>query len=376
MKKLITYFSLCCALMACKDKTLEEVVASEPIFTFKADLDGNPLVFEAGNQNYGLNFITQQDFFGIYNYNSALSPIGCENCGPSIQIKIYGSEEKGPNDLPDYANDLAIGEKNFLTNFSAANNLSFHFFANENNNDLNHFWDFGDGAISTQTNPEHTYENPGSYTVTHTIETEQLVSTTTNFTIEAGTPNSFCSLPFQVNETSQNEFHFNHPFNMPDFLEDETWTIYNEDGQIIFNTGQPQFEIDLPQGDIYTVCLSYENEISGCEDTYCLEIDNTQPGPFNDPGFQIAPEPMLPIISKVMIEYRDATGKLYHSAINENEDTLFEIIESSFYSSVANPDIISRKLKVIFNCTLQSVADPDDQINLQNAEAVIAFEIE
>ena len=33
-----------------------------------------------------------------------------------------------------------------------------------------HFWDFGDGQRSNDVNPIHTYEEPGTYTVTHTIQ--------------------------------------------------------------------------------------------------------------------------------------------------------------------------------------------------------------
>ena len=35
---------------------------------------------------------------------------------------------------------------------------------------LNHYWDFGDGAFSTDPNPIHQYPVPGSYTVVYTVE--------------------------------------------------------------------------------------------------------------------------------------------------------------------------------------------------------------
>ncbi len=41
------------------------------------------------------------------------------------------------------------------------------------------FWDFGDGNTSTEQNPEHTYEEPGDYTVSLTVTTS---STTNTFT--------------------------------------------------------------------------------------------------------------------------------------------------------------------------------------------------
>ena len=38
-------------------------------------------------------------------------------------------------------------------------------FTNKSTNAINYFWEFGDGNTSQQTNPAHTYQNPGKYTV-------------------------------------------------------------------------------------------------------------------------------------------------------------------------------------------------------------------
>lgn len=376
MKRTIAILSALVVLVSCQDKTLEEVVVSSPVFTFKALANGEPIELAAGENNSAMTFATEQDFFGIYNYNGRIAPANCADCGPSVHIKIFGLEEKGPNDNPNYTNDLAIGERGFLTNASSTEGFTFHFFANENDSDLEHYWTFGDGGVSTQMNPEHTYALAGTYEIVHTIENEDNISTTSTFQLEVGNPNGFCSLPFQVNEMGPNNFHFHHPFNMPDFLEGENWTIYNQDGDLLFDTEQSNFDLMLPQGDVYEVCLSFENEITGCEGLYCLTIDNTNPGPFKDPGFQIAPEPTQPVIGKVLVEYRDNTGSLYSSAFNENQFSDFEIVESEYYTPINASSPIARKLKLVFNCTLKNINNPSDIIALENAEAVFAFETE
>ncbi len=39
--------------------------------------------------------------------------------------------------------------------------------------DATHFWLFGDGTVSTLSNPEHTYLSPGDYTICHTVQIVQ-----------------------------------------------------------------------------------------------------------------------------------------------------------------------------------------------------------
>jgi PKD repeat protein len=376
MKHILFICCIALTLFSCEDKTFEEVTPSTPVFYLQADINDVPISFSAGVNNYKLSFSTDQDFFGVYNYNSKISPDGCSDCGPAVDIRIFGMDEKGPNDNPNYPNDLSIGERDYITNSSFADGYTFHFFANENDNDLDHYWTFGDGGISTQTNPEHTYSVAGIYTIVHTIENENNISTTSSYELEVGSPSGFCSLPFRVDEIESNDFHFHHPFNMPDFLECELWTISNGNGQIIHSTTQSNFDFDLPPNDIYEVCLTFENEITDCEGQYCLIIDNTVPGPFSDPGFQIAPEPATPVIGKVLVEYRDKNGQLYRSAINANQTKNFEIVASDFYTPANSQSPISRKVKIVFDCTLQNLNDPDDIIELENGVAVFAFEIE
>ncbi len=375
MKNIFYFFSLMLGLVSCKDKTIEDIVATQPVFTFSGNINGSPLHIAAGVDTYESHFVTEQDFFGIYNYNSMLSPGGCNQCGPSIKIKLFGLEEKGPNDLPNSAIDLAVDSREYLTLLSTTNNLSFHFFANQNDNDLDHYWSFGDGGISTQNDPEHTYDLPGTYTVTHTIENAENVSSTVSFIIEAGVPNSFCSLPFQVNENGPNNFHFHHPFNLPPFLDNVIWTISDDDGAVIYSTNQDNFAYNLPADEEFEICLIFVNEITGCEGSYCLTIDNNE-GPFIDPGFQIAPDPVMPTIGKVVVEYRDINGQLYHSAIEENNINGFEIIESSLYTPLYAGSPITRKLSILLNCTLENTNDANDHITLENAQAIFAFGIE
>ncbi|MBU0497755.1 MAG: PKD domain-containing protein [Candidatus Thermoplasmatota archaeon] len=62
-----------------------------------------------------------------------------------------------------------------------------------NKNQITYHWDFGDGTTDTTATPEHTYKQPGNYTITLTIETQNGTIYTTTYTLEVtgtseGTP--------------------------------------------------------------------------------------------------------------------------------------------------------------------------------------------
>jgi|GEM_PF-1673867 len=53
---------------------------------------------------------------------------------------------------------------------------------------LNWYWDFGDGVIATSAHPSHTYEQPGTYTVTHIVTSDARCQQTTRQTIQVTAP--------------------------------------------------------------------------------------------------------------------------------------------------------------------------------------------
>jgi len=61
----------------------------------------------------------------------------------------------------------------------------------EKENIINRFWDFGDGKTSNEVNPRHKYENPGIYSVTLTVYTENQNKSVTKdgyITVQEGIP--------------------------------------------------------------------------------------------------------------------------------------------------------------------------------------------
>ena len=72
-----------------------------------------------------------------------------------------------PIPVPDFIPDMLSGCAPMLVVFNNTTRLPVGF-----TDSIAYTWHFGDGTSSTQTNPIHTYKNPGSYTVTLVAESE------------------------------------------------------------------------------------------------------------------------------------------------------------------------------------------------------------
>ncbi len=142
-----------------------------------------------------------------------------------------------------------------------AGNLTINFWDYSTGNPIAWYWSFGDSTTSTQQNPQHTYAQPGTYTVCLTIATA------------GGTTCSYCSTvvvgynnPCQANfvyvpdSNNTNGFYFfdlssGSPTNW-------SWSFGDGTGS---NLQNPQ-HVYNGQG-TYQVCLSiYGNN---CQDSYC-----------------------------------------------------------------------------------------------------------
>ena len=131
-------------------------------------------------------------------------------------------------------------------------------------------WDFGDGAVSTEQNPVHTYAQEGSYEVCLTItDTANDCESTycSEILVEAG---SGCEafyyyMPEDSMGNDMTHLHF-YDFSQGN---PDTWAWDFGDG----NTSSEQNPTHVfAQEGIYNVCLTISNTADSCQDTYCEDI--------------------------------------------------------------------------------------------------------
>lgn len=112
-------------------------------------------------------------------WNMKILPIGTAQAGEytftslhadfAYRFTPYSSGEKIRPEAKATA-DIVQGSAPLTVNFSAEDNLT-------------QSWDFGDGTTSTESNPTHTYQQLGQYTVTLQVTDTENITSTTGFNI-------------------------------------------------------------------------------------------------------------------------------------------------------------------------------------------------
>lgn len=136
-----------------------------------------------------------------YVWNGALPSLGTDTLTlPSFNltqgnhtIKVFSTQ---PNNSPDLnllndtltksftVNNLVVDALFGISDTTFCNAPATVGFTNLSTNGLNYEWDFGDGYISTEAGPTHTYQNVGHYTVTLTAHAGICGSDTFTFPID------------------------------------------------------------------------------------------------------------------------------------------------------------------------------------------------
>lgn len=138
-------------------------------------------------------------------------------------------------------------------------------FQNESEMATEYDWDFGDGASSTLENPEHTYDDPGTYTVTLIATDPEAChpTDTTTLTVEVyEIPEPFITIgPDSISIYGVATF--------TDYTENAVSWLWDFGDGGTSTQQNPNHQYAEP-GD-YTVCLTVTNQF-GCTDSACYPI--------------------------------------------------------------------------------------------------------
>lgn len=127
-----------------------------------------------------------------------------------------------------------------------------------------HVWDFGDGIVSYQEDPDHNFSNPGTYTVCH-YYWDNVIGCSDTVCEVITVPHPPCEAAITYN-IIDNQVHFFGTSNVPGV--DYVWDF--GDGHITTGDSDPWHTYTV-YPEHYDVCLIITNS-SGCADTVCENI--------------------------------------------------------------------------------------------------------
>lgn len=199
---------------------------------------------------------------GIYNYTLTISSTNF--CIDTAEIISVSSITVNPSPANSFTANPIV-----TTIFDP--DIFFYDTSNPGNN-INWYYNFGDGTSSNEVNPTHTYGNYGDYTVTQTVTNIYACSHTTSLLIKIlpefrfWIPNAF---------TPRNKDDLNDVFKpIVIGVEDYKFLIFNRWGQLIYTTNDPEagwngtYKNQLCTDDVYIWKCEFKNIVSQQYESY------------------------------------------------------------------------------------------------------------
>ena len=371
--KRVVYIAVLSFLLAAVGCTRNEVIPGADggaIYQLKGLVDGEELIIAAGENGVVLHPTYDHTDYGVFNYvgdfrGSASNPQG-------LRILINDDTQTWPGDQVSAAEILEPSSKSFQKEIVLDYNV-IELRTNWKAGDQYQWTINGELQLDTDSLIDEFVVTPGSeLTVDLVVENgdcsdELVLSVDQQFTVDSPVNYGFFSWRYGSNDSL-----------VCDFLGDRsldpyiTWIASGEFGEQI--TGEGASFKTMPQDEgIYSVTMQVvfddgtfykytenipsplSNDLCAANVMFRTKVNDLENNGLND----------------VVLEYTDEMGVIYRSDLADNEYNSFEIL-SDVGSIVNELGQDSRVLKVAFDCTLVSVQDPTQSIDLEGFAGTIA----
>lgn len=263
MKKLSYFLSLIVAL-AIGNQLQAQAGPCQPNYSYQADSTNFVQFTNLTPQNLGFTY--RWDFGDNSPISTATNPSHQYSSSGAYGVTLYvdsGTIQCGMHYDTVYVNYCY---SYFISNTQQNGTVNFNSYATHSPFGTTYNWDFGDGQSSSQRSPSHTYSNPGTYNVTHSvIDTfNQVICSYTDSVIVVGGSQN-CSASYSIVKDTSTTFGvilYNNSSN-------ETSHQYSWDfGDGQSGTGRTPNHLYQNFGS-YVVCLTITDSIYNCNITYC-----------------------------------------------------------------------------------------------------------
>ncbi|MBS1650989.1 MAG: PKD domain-containing protein [Bacteroidetes bacterium] len=363
MKKILIIPFFIFLFSACKKKELPDSQSqNNPQFYIKANVNGAPINIVAGQNDYYMYSSHFQNQNNVYTYKSNIK-LNCSNCsGYSFTLLINDFKVSQPN--ATMIVDSSIYTGNYY--YSGANLPPLYatcsFTADYTNQLTSYNWLFSDASTSTNSCVVKNISSRYPYTV-------QLI--TSSYAAAPALLKTINILsPLQGNveasfDTLNHQLRCSLAANLTQTVSNYSWD---------FGDGSPQSTLSNPvhiyanQG-YYPVKLKVWNTAN---DTNYFSYQATifkSPQPNSNFKINLTKVPNTFSLSAITLQLTDPNGNIYTSdATAQPESSYFTISDVNDYQPNELGDK-TKKIKILFNCTLQNGTN---NIIISNGEAVVA----
>jgi len=352
--------------VSCKKKEYpESATEGSPVFNCTMSVNGAPISFEAGVNNYYMYSSYQQDSNGVYGFNASLKQTNCVNCANGLNIKINDFKVSAANANTIIDSSLAPGNYNYLFS-TAASFYTAQFQSSYNKIASSYLWNFGDGTTSTSSNPVHTYKKSGKYNVSLTVNGTNSCVNTINGFHNVGIVSDFFRTTIHADSVTGNLINFNannaqgtapysYEWNFGDGTPNSVSATpshnYQYAGSYPVSLKVTDFNGNIAEAKYNVVTQS---DISSCAANYSISNVNYSPNTLG--------------LSNIIIDWTDANGVVYSSKNPlQPSNSYFKILSVENFKNNDNNQL-TKKIHVQFACTVYNGANT---VIISNADAVI-----
>lgn len=372
MKKIIyvLFAGILMTLWSCKKNALPTEETTQPEFYFNGEINGSPLSFSAGNDNYFMKSAYYQDSAThVYVYKAALTQTACTSCGYAISILINDTKVSAPSATMNVDNALKVGS--YIYNDDNLEPLFYKasFVPQKNKEDgATYEWTIGDSVFSD------------TYKITDRIlDANNLYNVTFKYSDASGSCssallNSFIPGSSLKTAIKATKIHAQSPF-VYNFTNATTskwapvsylWDFGDTESSSLANPGHTYKSLGKKLVKLRVIDAKQDT----CIAYYHVDVEDSNPPCEANYSASFSPIPNVFGFSSITILITDPSGKVYSSkGFAQPDNSKFEIENINTYS-LNERNEPTKKVKVRFNCALKN---GNDQLTINNAEAVIAI---
>jgi PKD repeat protein len=362
MKRIKIFFiAFATVFVSCKKEKLPELVINSPILSFSGNINGQAISINAGINDYYYFTTKTTNSDGVSIYSSELRQTTCSTCANALKISF--TDYKIGNTQTD--STFYIGNYNFATEIGKPSRFNVLFTKTTIGQSFTGInWDFGDGLISNELNPIHTFTRPGKYTTCLQADFNEICSSSLCNSISLGNIGDFIETSLNVGNSVGNTINFSSNAELGTPPYSYFWNF--GDGN---SSSEQNFSYTYLNEGVYQVSLTITDALG------ISEVKNQNVRTENSTEcvarYNYAINPILnPLnLGNIVIEWKDSNGILYTSK-NNNQSirSYFKInaIEEYILNETGNK---TKKINVTFSCTL---FNGSNQIEIKNATAILA----